>query len=144
MKLCDVNVLVYAHRQDSSTDHPAYAALVSSMAGGRSAFALSENVLSGFVRVVTSRRIFREPTPVEEALEFCDRLRSRQNAMILRPGPRNWEIFSDLCRKTNAHGKLVADALHAALAIEYDCQWLSSDADFARFPGLDWRHPLAS
>lgn len=114
------------------------------MALGRGAFALSESVLSGFVRVVTNRRIFHEPTPVDEALEFCDRLRSRPNAIILRPGPRNWELFSDLCRRVHASGKLVADASHAALAIEYDCQWLSSDADFARFPGLDWRHPLAS
>ena len=40
-------------------------------------------------------------------------------------------------------GKLVADAWHAALAIEYGCRWVSTDGDFARFRGLDWRHPLA-
>jgi hypothetical protein len=29
---------------------------------------------------------------------------------------------------------LVADAWHAALAIEHGCEWISDDADFARFP----------
>ena len=41
-----------------------------------------------------------------------------------------------------ARGKLVADAWFAALAIEHACTWISTDSDFARFPDLDWRHPL--
>jgi hypothetical protein len=39
-------------------------------------------------------------------------------------------------------GKLVADACHAALALEHGCQWVSTDSDLGRFPGLRWRHPL--
>ena len=143
MKLPDVNVLVYAHRHDATPEHAAYAAWLVDLASSSSAFGLSEAVLSGFVRVVTNRRIFRDPTPVEEALEFCERLRSRPNAVILRPGPRNWQIFCSLCRTPTASGKLVADAWHAALAVEHGCEWVSTDADFARFPGLNWRHPLA-
>jgi len=35
------------------------------------------------------------------------------------------------------------DAYHAALAIEHGCEFITADADFARFPGLRQRHPLA-
>ena len=39
-------------------------------------------------------------------------------------------------------GNLTSDAHLAALAIEYGAELCSSDADFARFPGLKWRDPL--
>ncbi|MGJ3242924.1 MAG: type II toxin-antitoxin system VapC family toxin [Opitutales bacterium] len=141
MKLCDVNILVYAHREDSD-DHPAYAEWVRTMAEGPSTFGLSEAVLSGFVRVVTNPRVFPEPTPTERALAFCASLLTRPQAVLLRPGDRNWAIFHELCIALPARGKLVSDAWHAALAIEHDCKWISTDGDFARFPRLKWQHPL--
>lgn len=49
----------------------------------------------------------------------------RPNACVLKPGDRNWSIFHDLCLELPAKGKLVADAWHAALAIEYDFEWVS-------------------
>lgn len=144
MKLCDVNVLIYAHRPDSISEHPAYADWLTKMANGVEAFALSEAVLSGFVRIVTNRKIFKQPTPVETAFSFCENLRQCPQACVLRPGERNWSIFQTLCQDLPAQGKLVADAWHAALAIEYDCEWISTDNDFARFGGLRWQHPLVS
>jgi uncharacterized protein len=36
----------------------------------------------------------------------------------------------------------VPDAYLAALAIEHGCEFISTDPDFRRFPGLRWRHPL--
>ncbi|MBI3183784.1 MAG: PIN domain-containing protein [Myxococcales bacterium] len=69
-------------------------------------------------------------------------MRRRRNCIRLAPGPGNWKIFSDLCRKVKARGKLVADAYHAALAIEHGCEWMAADADYACSPGLRWRHPL--
>ncbi|MFW6214297.1 MAG: type II toxin-antitoxin system VapC family toxin, partial [Spirochaetota bacterium] len=129
------------HSRTSS--HPPYAQWLVSIAQGPSAFGLSEAVLSAFVRICTNPRIFREPTPTAEAVEFCDRLRGRPQARILRPGVRTWTIFPELCRTAPATGKLVADAWHAALAIEHGCEWVTTDADFARFPRLKWSHPLA-
>lgn len=142
MKLCDLNVLIYAHREDACEEHAAYANWLRALATGPSAFGVSEAVLSGFVRVVTNPRVFREPTPVEDALRFCRNLMERRQACVLRPGEQNWAIFQRLCQETPARGKLVADAWHAALAIEYDCEWISTDSDFSRFAGLKWRHPL--
>ena len=142
MKLCDINVLVYAHRQDSCPDHELYADWLIKLATRQEAFALSEAVLAGFIRIVTNPRIFADPTPVDKAIEFCENLKKRSQACLLKPGDRNWAIFENLCQKIPARGKLVADAWHAALAIEYDCEWISADGDFARFPGLKWSHPL--
>jgi predicted nucleic acid-binding protein len=63
-------------------------------------------------------------------------------SVILRAGERNWQIFQNLCLSLPAKGKLVADAWDAALAIEHGCEWVSTDADFARFPNLNWSPPL--
>jgi toxin-antitoxin system PIN domain toxin len=142
MILCDVNVLIYAHREDASPEHDAFAEWLKAVATGPSDFGLSESVLSGFVRIVTNPCVFKDPTPQEIALRFCGALRKRPQSRVLRPGARNWEIFTGLCQQTQARGKLVADAWHAALAIECGCEWISTDSDFARFPGLNWRHPL--
>jgi hypothetical protein len=144
MKLCDVNVLIYAHRSDTSAEHAEYAEWLTRLANGSAAFGVSENVLSGFVRIVTNPKVFKEPTPVDDALKFCHQLRNRPQACVLRPGDRNWSIFENICRELPARGKLVADAWHAALAIEYDCEWISTDGDFARFKTLKWSHPLQS
>ncbi|MET0790490.1 MAG: TA system VapC family ribonuclease toxin [Polyangiaceae bacterium] len=98
---------------------------------------------SSFVRIVTKPKIWREPTTTKDALEFIQRLRTRSNARLLTHGPASWDIFVLLCLAARARGKLVADAYHAALAIEHGCELITADADFAPFPGLRHRHPLS-
>ena len=49
------------------------------------------------------------------------------------PGPTHWKILRTLCENGKLQRKLVADAVHAALAIETGCEWVSADTDFARF-----------
>lgn len=44
--------------------------------------------------------------------------------------------------KGQAVANLVTDAHLAALAIEHGCELASTDADFARFPGLKWKNPF--
>jgi uncharacterized protein len=111
---------------------------------GDRSFAISELVLSGFVRVATNPRIFEYPTPIQGALGFTEVIRTSGNCVIVRPGGRHWSIFNDLCQRAEARGNLVADAYHAALAIESGCEWITTDRDYSRFPGLLWRHPLDS
>jgi toxin-antitoxin system PIN domain toxin len=142
MLIPDVNVLVYAHRLDSP-EHGAYAGWLQRLARGVEPFALSELVLSGFLRLVTNPRVFRQPTPIERALDFVDQLCTRPTARLVRPGSQHWNIFTDLCRQTGGRGAFLADLYHAAVAIEHGCEWVTADADFARIPGLRWRHPLA-
>ncbi len=141
MILCDVNILVYAHRPESPR-HEEFRSWLEGVVHEDSPFAMSELVFSAFVRVVTHPRVFRDPTPLPVALDFCSALRDRGNCRTLLPGPRHWDLFRLLCLTAGARGNLVADAYHASLAIEHGCEWITADRDFARFPGLHWRHPL--
>src|ERR1043166_8284382 len=122
MQMPDVNILVYAHREESH-DHERYSAWLSRLAKSAEPFALSESVAHGFVRVVTNRRIFVPPSTPAEAFRFLDPLMARPNCVLTRPGPRHWSIFRQLCEHGNLQGKIVADAVHAALAIEAGCEW---------------------
>ncbi|MEK7767726.1 MAG: PIN domain-containing protein, partial [bacterium] len=72
----------------------------------------------------------------------ADVLRAEPQCVLASPGPRHWGLFMDLCRKADARGNLVPDAWLAALAIESGCELVTTDRDFARFPGLHWRLPL--
>jgi len=139
--LPDVNVLVYAHRQDALRHHE-YLTWLNQVLSSDAAFGVSDLVLSGFLRVVTHPRVFRDPTPLGLAQEFAMAIRDHPNAVTLAPGERHWGIFQRLCREVNAKGNLVADAYLAALAIEGGAEWITTDRDYARFPGLRWRHPL--
>lgn len=142
MLMPDVSVLVYAHRRDSTSDHPEYARWLTDLATGPEPFALSVLVLAGLVRIVTNPRIFRDPSTLEQALEFVEQLTGRPQARLVGPGPEHLSLFTQLCRESRATGKLVADAQHAAVAMAHGCTWVSTDADFDRFPGLRWQHPL--
>ena len=141
MQLPDVNVLIYAHRQDAP-EHDRYAAWLMALTAGDEPFALSETVLAGFLRIVTNAAIFDPATPMEVSLAFCQRLVDWPRAVLIAPGRRHWDIFVNLC--SGIRGPLVADAYLAALAIEHGCELITTASDFARFPGLRWRHPLAA
>jgi len=143
MKMPDVNVLVYAHREDEAT-HAFYRGWLEDLVSSGLPFGLSALVAAAFVRVVTHPRFHAHPTPLSVALATVEQLREVPGCRWLLPGVRHWEITALLCRKTRATGKQVADAQHAALAIEHGCQWVTRDDDFADFAphGLEWEHLL--
>ena len=140
MVLPDVNVLVFAHREESAQHRACYGWLEQTLKADHG-FALSELVLSSVVRIITHPRIFTPPTPLDRALAFTSGLLAADQAMLVAPGPRHWELFAGLCRAADARGNLVTDAYLAALAIESGCELITTDGDFARFAGLKWRRP---
>ena len=143
MILIDVNVFVYAFH-DGAPDHARFRRWLDDTMSSPSPFGVSELVLSGMVRVATHPRVFDPPAPTAEALDFAAAVRAQPNAVVVAPGTRHWEIFAGLCQAAGAKGNLVPDAYLAALAIETGCEWVTTDRDFSRFPGLRWRHPLAA
>lgn len=141
MRCPDVNVLVYAFREDSA-DHHAYRDWLQKAMTDQEPIGISELVLSAVVRIVTNHRVFNQPSTIREALDFCGAVRSAPAAVPLRPGPRHWAIFERLCEEAKAKGNAVPDAYHAALAVEHGATWITTDRGFARFPTLDWRTPF--
>jgi toxin-antitoxin system PIN domain toxin len=139
--LLDVNILVYAHREDAPR-HAEYRSWLEGILGGDESYGVCDLACSGFLRVVTHARVFTPPTPLESALAFLRDVRDRPNASVIAPGERHWDIFTSICVRAGARGNLVPDAYFAALAIEAGCTWVTADRDFARFVGLRWIHPL--
>jgi len=143
MKLLDVNILIEAHREDA----PKHSQMSEWLAAELKTYAgvgVSELVLSGFLRVVTHPKVFRDPTPLAQALEFVSDFRSRRAVRIAQPGTEHWAIFTDLLTRYDAMGNMIPDAYHAALAIEFDYDWISLDRGFSRYSLLKWQHPLDS
>lgn len=138
MRLPDVNILVNAYRVDAH-DHHRYATWLNELLAGPE-FGMSELVVSGFLRVLTNTRVFAYDTRL--VLAFANSLVYHPKCVRLRPGPRNWDIFRELCETSGVSGADVSDAYHAALAIEHDCEWITADRGFARFPGLRWSAPF--
>ena len=141
MILTDVNVLVYAHREDAP-DHKRFRRWLEDLIHAEQPYAMADLVLSGFLRIVTHPHVFRDPSPIDAALAFAADVRDRRNCVVVGPGPRHWHIFTRLCGETGVRGNLVPDAYLAALAIESGSEWMTTDRDYARFPGLRWRHPF--
>lgn len=141
MRCVDVNVLVYAHRPESDR-HEQFRLWLDEARRAREPLGLWDLVLSGFLRVVTNPRVFREPTPLDVGLAFVESLRAGPACMTVAAGDRHWPIFVDLCRRVGAAGNRVPDAYLAALAIEHGATLETADRGFARYPGLRWEHPL--
>ena len=141
MILLDVNILVASHREDAE-DHAEIRSWLELELAAPAGVGVTDLVLSGCLRVITHPKIFRTPTPVRAALDFVEDFRARDDVHLFAAGLEHWQIFIDLCRKVGAKGNVVPDAYHAALAMEFGCEWISLDRGFSRFPGLRWRHPL--
>lgn len=142
MILTDTPVLVYAHRSDAP-GHAAYRQWLEALINSDQAYGYSDLILCEFIRIVTHPRVFNPPSTFSSALAFAETIQKQPNAVLISPGPRHWSIFKGLCKSTAAKGNLVQDAYLAALAIESGSEWITTDGDFGRFPGLNWRRPFA-
>lgn len=141
MILPDVDVLLYAFRSDAP-GHARHRRWLEELVNGDSAYGMSPQVLCSLVRISTHPRIYARPSPREKAMAFARTLLEQPNCQVIEPGQRHWGIFADLCARASATGNLVQDAWLAALAVEHGCEWVTTDRDFARFPGLRWRPPF--
>lgn len=140
MELADVNVLVQTIRTDG-VHHPAASRWLQIVTAASEHYAVSELVLSSFVRIVTNRRIFSAPTPLTTALDFANAHRSHLNAIVVAPGATHWPNFAAQRIEGGAIDNLIPDAYLAALAIESSGTFVAFDRGFARFPGLLWKRP---
>jgi uncharacterized protein len=143
MILPDVNVLIYAFRKDTP-EHGVCRAWLTDVVISDTRFGLSPLALGAVVRITTNPRVYRMPSAIEEALEFCESLLGQPHSQIVEPGERHWDIFKRLCIETQTRGSRVTDAWFAALAIEWGCEWITFDRDYARFPKLKWQVPVAT
>jgi len=136
MYLFDVNIFVHMHRNDSS-EHEKVFDFALDVLQGTKVFGYSPLVLSGFLKVVTHPKIFREPTDFNTAIAFTESIIEHPNSRPVLPGEAQQHIFRHLCYQLKPTGNFFPDLYYAALAIDSGCRWVTCDEGFKRFPGLD-------
>ena len=141
MILPDVNVLLYAFRRDAPR-HGEYRRWLEALVNAQAAYGMAPQVLASVIRISTHARIYVQPSTLDAAIEFCRVLLTPDTCAVVQPGKRHWDIFVELCGKAGAAGNLIQDAGGAALALESGCEWVTTDRDYSRFPGLRWRTPF--
>ncbi len=143
MDFPDVNILINAFRPDS-THHEICRNWLNRVFDERRPLAISHQTLASVIRIVTNQRIIKPVNSLEETIGFCDDILNYAHCELIEPGRNHWRIFTALIKETNTTGPTVTDAWLAALAMEWNCELVTMDRDFARFPGLTWSMPKIS
>ncbi len=132
----DVNVLVAAARSDHPHHAVARAWLEETLGEAESGTVctLMPMVLASFLRLVTSAKIFKHPTPIDEAIGFVDALLSLPGARLAELGPE-WKRLRMLCLDKKLSGNELPDAWLAAAVAQRGEHLVSFDRDFRRLLG---------
>jgi uncharacterized protein len=141
--LVDANLLLYAQDSRGENYEAARAWWIQQLSGTETV-GLAWSVIAAFVRVGTHPRVYQQPQSLKEAIAHVQSWLNQSCVRIVEPTDQHWVIFQKMLIEGNAVANLVTDAHLAALAVEHECELCSTDADFARFPGLKWRNPLAA
>jgi toxin-antitoxin system PIN domain toxin len=139
--LPDVNLLVYAYT-GGAPQHARARAWWEGLLDSSEPVGLPWAVTCGFIRLMTHPAVLETPIAPTQAISHVQAWLDRPQVETLDPGPRHLELLRTLLGAAGIGGNLTTDAHLAALAIEHQCDLHSTDADFARFPGLRWRNPL--
>lgn len=142
MIIPDINLLVYAHDM-SSRFHDSARDWWEDLMRRRIALGLPVVTVLGFVRLLSNPRITNNPANPAVLLTVMNHILCQPNVSLISPGMKHLEIMAELFLNSGCTGKMTTDIHLAALAIEHGARLASNDADFSRFPQLDWLNPLS-
>ena len=137
----DVNLLLYAYNREAPLHNEARNWWVG-LINGTERVGIPWAVANSFLRLLTIRGLLTHPATPSQALDFVREWFRQPHVAPLNPGSQHLTLLGQLLAAAGVGGNLVMDAHLAALAMEYQAELHSNDADFARFPGLRWRNPL--
>ena len=99
-------------------------------------------MLTAFLRIGTNPRSLRRPLTLREASARVQSRLDQPCVTVIQPTGDHREIFQRLLHEGRAAANLVCDAHLAALAVEHNCTFCSTESDFARFKSVKWSNPL--
>ena len=143
MILVDANLLVYA-ANTAAAEHGRARDWLDARLNGVTPVGLPWPSLLAFVRLVTNPLVVTRPVSAAEAWNQVREWLACEPAWIPLPGDEHPRLLGALLQLEWMTSRLVPDAHFAALAMEHGLTCCSTDADFARFPGLKWENPLAA
>lgn len=139
----DTNILVYAHRPEMPF-HGRSRKVLDAALRRPEPVAVPWPCVHEFLAITTHPRIFREPTPIDLALDALGRLQLSLTGGFLSEGDGYLETLDTLARPTQLQGPIIHDARIAAICGYHGVRELwSADRDFSRFASLNVRNPLA-
>lgn len=141
MILPDLNLLLYAYNPQV----PQHAAAHSWWEGSLNddeLIAFPHEILFGFVRIATNRRLGKAAVSMEKARAVVEQWIQLPQARVITPSAGHFSRVLDLMESAQARGAILSDAILAAYAIEHRACLCTNDMDFGRFPGLRWINPL--
>ncbi len=129
----DVNVLVAASRADHPHHAAAHAWLLSAMEGARTGVPLGllGTVVASYLRLVTHRKVFVEPTPMASAIAYVDALLQRPGVALLAMQDE-WAPLKKLCLELDLRDNEIPDAWIAASVLQRQETLATFDRDFVR------------
>ena len=142
MIIPDINLLVYAHN-DQSLNHHAAIRWWEGLLSGTEVIGLPWAVSTGFVRVITNPAVMEPMSPLE-AVDYVRHWLQYPHIVSINPGPDYLDYFRQNIEAVVIGRNLAPDAHIAALAMENEAELHSNDSDFGRFPRLRWINPLQS
>ena len=142
MVAVDSNILVYAHREDSSW-HAAAVECVRGLAEGRTPWAIPWPCVHEFLAVATHPRIYAPPTPLDLAVGQVDAWLESPSLALIGEDASYWPRLRALVSAGKVAGPKVHDARIAAICLQHGIDELwTIDRDFSRFPTLRVRCPF--
>lgn len=141
MILPDLNILLYAYNPFAAHHAPARKWWEDTLAG-KEIIGLPNEVTLGFVRIATHPKLGSAIVPMKAAKQVVLGWLSHPGVRVLLPREDHTTKVIDLMERAGVSGALTLDASLAVHAIENRATLCSNDADFSRFPGLDWKNPL--
>jgi len=143
MILVDANVLLYAANR-AAPEHDQTRQWLDAQLSGPGRVGLPWPTLLAFVRLATNPLVVRQPASMPQAWQQVQEWLAAGPVWIPLPTDRHADVLAGLLREPWMTSRLVPDAHLAALALEHGLTLCSTDGDFAKFPGLVWRNPLAA
>lgn len=138
----DVNVLVAASRSDHPHHAVARAWLESALAAAEhgASFTLMPMVLTSLLRLVTSPKIFVQPTPITDAVSFIDAIMATPGVHLASLGSE-WPKLRQLCLERQLDGNDLPDGWLAAAVDQHAEHLVSFDRDFKKLlPRAQFTH----
>jgi uncharacterized protein len=140
----DTNILVYAHRSDITWHEKAVATLMP-LLEGRTPWAIAWPCVHEFLGVVTNKRIYSVPTPIELAFAQIREWSMSSSFRFIGEAPEHLSVLEEIANAAQVTGGLIHDARIAAICMQHGVRQLwTADRDFSRFPDLKTYNPLVN
>lgn len=138
----DTNILVYAHRPEAPFHQKARRCL-SELYIARRPWAIPCHCLVEFAAVVSSPRIWKDPSSPEHIRAQAQAWRTSPELHLLGDDATVWDRCLDLAERGSVHAGRWYDARIAAICLAHGVRRLwTVDRDYSRFPDLPIRNPL--